>query len=1338
MAADNDMLFLDNAVLSLVCTQQAITASTTTAPTTTQAGSNTSGTRADEDRRLVEGGTMDRTLTYALWETDFFYEAKDKEKGIFTKEALEEIRMFEISLLKFDTFSADHCLKTPAPNGTDMKTWPCKPFDTVINAFYSNVTRTNSTSAVVKYDGTGDLNDIEATLTSFVDNDIFWFADKNFNSANRKSIYTRSTVSGGFPGHGETVHPFDLPLAIARMEEFLTKLYNDFLKGVHDDNKYEHIIISWYHPFLLKYEQDETLVHDMYLSLLSFLLVGLLLFVQLRSPFLVLSAAVGVILSFSTTCYFFFVVAGWKKLTLLNLLSIFLISGIAADDVLIMCNMYDLAHCVLGEKASPAKRMKWAYWKAGSAMLVTTVTTCGSFYSLCISPIIIIRSFGMFMGTMCALNYINVMVIFSSSLLIERRARRICCMFCSHRKDVSGQDQVASARISGSVSSLASLLKRHSILSMTQVIENGITGVERFFIKIFLPCINKARFMLLFVFTVISVYSAERALSDIIVASGEPQIYVTRRNAGRLGVLRQLAFGEYSRVTRKAVGNVYSPTEPTPIQVCPSGSEEDCSGNGRCDALSKKCACESQYVGLGCNFVKKASEIVLEKTEITIAGFATAGDRYDGAKIVEKFAIANRGDDEGTWTISESTDWLELTPLSGTVSKRSFVGIRDVPGSTTVTVESDLTGKVVGWKDYVVVKVKSGEAENTMTVNAEVVDEPILSGLSVVPGGIMTPDFRPTRRTYSVEVPASSDKVRFKPIFPKTLGCEIEGSQVSSGDLSTEIHVPDSGNVNIQIKALYPPADIIGTYSVTVTRLKPQVVGPPGPTPDTPPTPAPPPTPTPALTQVPTASPTPALTPAPPPTPTPALTQVPTASPTPALTPAPPPTPTPALTQVPTASPTPALTQAPTASPTPAPTRAPTPTIACPSRTLKSCSGVGDCDGGTGTCTCHSGFIGDACQTRLPIMHSIGSCIMVEFVSGLKGFEGIGEPVLDPSFKFNAATQQFFLDFVGKLRNSTELQVRSELVTFIEAFDTFVRKKGIPFPIENETLLDLAIGQFMEKGSEHYSVDFGTTENRHSGRKIWVRSRVKMNFLASSGSSVLDKVHMKLRTLLEGTNKNAPSGSEIVMSSAALTASKVELSILRSTQMAFVTSVSISVISIVIFTGNLLISVYSVAATLLTIMLLSGIVCSILAWEFGAVQAVAFTTFVGLSVDYTLHCAHAFNNAHSDSKGICNDDAQDGRRKKLSSVLVHVGSSIVGGALTTVAATVSLFPCWIYLFHQLGVMLFCNTIIGIIITFLWLCPMLLVAGPVGECCDVLAIPRSCSWKLQKAFVTETE
>ncbi|CAJ1414071.1 unnamed protein product [Effrenium voratum] len=107
-------------------------------------------------------------------------------------------------------------------------------------------------------------------------------------------------------------------------------------------------------------------------------------------------------------------------------------------------------------------------------------------------------------------------------------------------------------------------------------------------------------------------------------------------------------------------------------------------------------------------------------------------------------------------------------------------------------------------------------------------------------------------------------------------------------------------------------------------------------------------------------------------------------------------------------------------------------------------------------------------------------------------------------------------------------------------------------------------------------------------------------------------------------------------------------------------------------------------------------------YEFGVAEAIGATIFVGLSLDYCLHLAHAYNEAPMSES-----------LEKMRHALVVIGPSIMGGAITTISGTAFLLPCRILLFQKLGWTLFANAIVSMVYTFMFLSPVLIICGPTG-------------------------
>jgi hypothetical protein len=391
----------------------------------------------DEEQHRVHSRHLAKKTknTGPHWTLDIFYEKSDAapknanadqpDYGVFDKITLAEIKEFEKELKKFPGFEShdqgnniyEQCWKFRSGS-------PCEPPQSPINIFYStNNVNAFGNATTGAFDGNGPLKDIGNVLRYLFQKDILIFTDLEFSKNKLKSSFTRSR----FRGHGPGAHTF------------LRNLYDQLLLREQDPatRKYQNIKITWSDKGYLKtHEIMVALMHDSLYALGSFVFVGVFMVLHLRSLLLAFFAIYGILISFPAAYYFFFVTMGFRKMMLLNFVALFLIMGIGADDVFVMFDAYNQAAAVLGHRSSPGQRLRWAYLEAGSAMLVTTITTAGSFYSNCVSEVIVVRQFGFFMGTVVLLNWVHVMVIFPSFLLIyEICWARFwkCCCCCLHR-----------------------------------------------------------------------------------------------------------------------------------------------------------------------------------------------------------------------------------------------------------------------------------------------------------------------------------------------------------------------------------------------------------------------------------------------------------------------------------------------------------------------------------------------------------------------------------------------------------------------------------------------------------------------------------------------------------------------------------------------------------------------------------------------------------------------------------------------------------------------------------------------------------------------------------------
>ena len=131
--------------------------------------------------------------------------------------------------------------------------------------------------------------------------------------------------------------------------------------------------------------------HDFKWSLVALSVIGLMIFVKIRSVFLVLAGMLGIFLSF-TSALFWQYHFEFSDLSALHVAGIFVMLGIGADDVFLMIDAFEHTSIEIAEDTGSSnqvlshteivrKRIISAYKTAGSMMLVSSVTTAICFFS---------------------------------------------------------------------------------------------------------------------------------------------------------------------------------------------------------------------------------------------------------------------------------------------------------------------------------------------------------------------------------------------------------------------------------------------------------------------------------------------------------------------------------------------------------------------------------------------------------------------------------------------------------------------------------------------------------------------------------------------------------------------------------------------------------------------------------------------------------------------------------------------------------------------------------------------------------------------------------------------
>jgi hypothetical protein len=320
------------------------------------------------------------------------------------------------------------------------------------------------------------------------------------------------------------------------------------------------------------------------------------------------------------------------------------------------------------------------------------------------------------------------------------------------------------------------------------------------------------------------------------------------------------------------------------------------------------------------------------------------------------------------------------------------------------------------------------------------------------------------------------------------------------------------------------------------------------------------------------------------------------------------------------------------------------------------------------------------------------------------------------------ASQEFFAEFCNDARQVPALRTRPELSCWVETFKSdFLNAKDsnnasgtatATFPVPS-TSFAANISSFLKTtpGGKFIN-EFDIDPVKPLESKItWVSMNLRIDVNVAADAKVLQPIWNVWKQFVYDMNQKAPeSVGPAIMTSDAFTKMDQKLALMGSTINGFITSNIICLAAVLLFTGDLVISIYTMLSIVLIVLTLLGFLFGVLGWTFGAIEAVGVTIFVGMSVDYCLHTAHGY--AHSSAPT---------RRGKVTEALTHVGVSILGAFFTTAGATLFLLPTWIYLFYQLGVMMLANTILAVLFSFFFLSTILMLMGPTYGCGQVTSI-----------------
>ena len=283
----------------------------------------------------------------------------------------------------------------------------------------------------------------------------------------------------------------------------------------------------------------------------------------------------------------------------------------------------------------------------------------------------------------------------------------------------------------------------------------------------------------------------------------------------------------------------------------------------------------------------------------------------------------------------------------------------------------------------------------------------------------------------------------------------------------------------------------------------------------------------------------------------------------------------------------------------------------CPNDCSVKVNKANVCETSTGTCTCAPGFAGNGtsryendCSQQLPKFSPLATSIEISMVWGLLNYKNVyndkgeilTEPVYDPAFTFDRAQMNRMADLCAQVRTKENLMVRPDQPCWVERFFyTNWTETTEGQPTSGLTTVDTpkewteALTKFFDEKHEKteeetgnegttkkqywdFNSDIVTDNLKYTGNVKMVSVRFRINIAATVAARQLKPNYTHWETFVNEWNEKeiSNSGPTMIMISPAFTKMDTELRIVRSTLDSWMLSNLICLVSVLLFTQNIL------------------------------------------------------------------------------------------------------------------------------------------------------------------------
>lgn len=376
-----------------------------------------------------------------------------------------------------------------------------------------------------------------------------------------------------------------------------------------------------------------------------------------------------------------------------------------------------------------------------------------------------------------------------------------------------------------------------------------------------------------------------------------------------------------------------------------------------------------------------------------------------------------------------------------------------------------------------------------------------------------------------------------------------------------------------------------------------------------------------------------------------------------------------------------------------------------------------------------------------------------------------GVPIFSPTFNLEDGAAQIHLaNACADLMNRTDIRPSPASRCIMEAFRRSHQHLGLPFPstsivrdliawlksngdnwyedvgFELKQKVDAHPSKIVKGrplSREHHSLSFSALAQHgslHSEERILnAASEYRVSYIRGTVLTYIDKslggVQMKpnydrWEDWMDGWNARAPAmAGPGFQASGEWSRMRVELAFISGTISSISISVATVAVTILVFTHNAWLMLFTVGCILCIVACLLGLFV-VWGWSLGALEAISVPLVVGLSVDYALHLGHSYNHAGSADPDDPTHKPSFDRVARMRAALIQIGPSVVSAAATTIGAMFVLYFCQIHVFKEIGIIVSVTLLLGIYFSICVFSALCFMFGPEGDQGNVIGWMRN--------------